>query len=232
MTALVVSNEGGPVRPLWAAWAAAGGLLLTVGCCLIAAGGQVSGWERALFRAVNGLPGWLNRPMWLMQLAGVIATPVLLAAGAALWRRWRLAAALLLLAPLKLVVELDVIKRLVERGRPGENEPGAILRGVPPAGLSFPSGHAIVVFGIAVLLAPYLRGRWRALVFGLAALACVARVYLGAHNPLDVVAGAGAGLVLGGLLTLLLGVRGRRQRLLGAPAGVVNGPAHRRTGRP
>jgi undecaprenyl-diphosphatase len=31
-------------------------------------------------------------------------------------------------------------------------------------------------------------------------------VYLGAHNPLDVVAGAGAGLLLGGLLTLLVGV--------------------------
>ena len=221
---------GGPVRPLWAAWAAAGGLLLIAGSSLIARSEQVPGWERTLFRAVNGLPDWLNRPMWLMQLAGVIATPLLVAAGAALWRRWRLAAALVLLAPLKLIVELDILKRLIERGRPGENEPGAILRDVPPAGLSFPSGHAIVVFGIAVLLAPYLRGRWRELVFGLAALACVARVYLGAHNPLDVVAGAGAGLLLGGLLTLLLGVRGRRVRPR-ATAGLSSRPASHRRGR-
>ena len=82
-----------------------------------------------------------------------------------------------------------------------------MLRHVPPAGLSFPSGHAIVVFAVAVLLLPYLRGWWRAVPVGLALLACVARVYLGAHNPLDVVAGAGAGLLLGGLLTLLVGVR-------------------------
>jgi membrane-associated phospholipid phosphatase len=63
-----------------------------------------------------------------------------------------------------------------------------------------------VVFAVAVLLLPYLRGWWRAVPVGLALLACAARVYLGAHNPLDVVAGAGAGLLLGGLLTLLVGI--------------------------
>jgi membrane-associated phospholipid phosphatase len=193
-------------------WVAAAGLLLTVLSSLVAHGGRVPGWERAVFRAINGLPGWLHRPMWLVQLLGVIVVPLLVAAGAALWRRWRLALALVLLAPLKLYVELDLLKHLIERGRPGQNEPGAILRGVPPAGLSFPSGHAIVAFGIAVLLAPYLRGPWRVAVFALAALVGVARIYLGAHNPLDVVAGAGAGMLLGALLTLLLGVRDRRPR--------------------
>ncbi len=199
------------VRPLWAVWAAVGGLLLLLGCCLVARSGRVPGWEQQIFRAINGLPGWLFRPMWAMQLAGVIVTPLLVAVGALLWRKWRLAAALVLLAPLKLFVELDVLKKLVERGRPGQNEPGAILHGVPPAGLSFPSGHAIVAFGIAVLLAPYLRTRGRVVVFGLAVLVCVARVYLGAHNPLDVVAGAAAGIALGGLLTLLVGVRTTRR---------------------
>jgi undecaprenyl-diphosphatase len=195
------------VRPLWAVWTAVGGLLLVVACCLVARNGQVPGWERQAFRALNGLPEWLYRPMWLIQLGGVIAVPVVVAFGALLWRKWRLAAALVLLAPLKLFVELKVLKVLVERGRPGQNEPGAILRHVPPAGLSFPSGHAIVAFGIAVLLAPYLRARGRAVAFGLAVLVCVSRVYLGAHNPLDVAAGAGAGALLGGLLTLLVGVR-------------------------
>ena len=194
------------VRPLWAMWTAVGGLLLVIGCGLVAHGGGVPGWERQVFRAVNGLPGWLYRPMWLAQILGVLGTPVVLAVVALLWRKWRLALALLLLVPLKLFVELRVIKVLVERGRPGQNEPGAVLRQVPPAGLSFPSGHAIVVFAVAVLLLPYLRGWWRVVPFGLALLACVARVYLGAHNPLDVVAGAGAGLLLGGLFTLLVGV--------------------------
>jgi undecaprenyl-diphosphatase len=197
------------IRPLWTVWAAAAGLLLVVVCGLVARGG-VPGWERLVFRAANGLPDWLYRPMWLVQLLGVLVTPVLVAVVALLLRKWRLALALLLLVPLKLFVELRVIKALVERGRPGQNEPGAVLRHVPPAGLSFPSGHAIVVFAVAVLLLPYLRGWWRAVPLALALLACVARVYLGAHNPLDVVAGAGLGLLLGGLLTLLVGVPASR----------------------
>ena len=202
------------VRPLWAVWTAAGGMLLVVACSLVARAG-VPGWEQQVFRAVNGLPDWLERPLWLVQLLGVLGTPVVLAVAALLWRKWRLALALLLVVPLKIVVEVRVIKALVERNRPGQTEPGAVLRDVPPAGLSFPSGHAIVVSAIVVLLLPYLRGWWRAVPVGLAVLACVARVYLGAHNPLDVVAGAGAGLVLGALLTLLVGV----------PAGRSTGPA-------
>jgi undecaprenyl-diphosphatase len=206
------------VRPLWALWTALGGLLLAVACGLVAADGRVPGWEREAFQAINGLPDWLYRPMWLVQLLGLLGVPVIVAVIALVWRKWRLALALLLLVPLKLFAERQVMKQLVERGRPGQTEPGAMLRDVPPAGLSFPSGHAIVVFAVAVLVAPYLRGWWRVVPFALAALACVSRVYLGAHNPLDVVAGAGAGLLLGGLLTLLVGV----------PAGRPTG-RHRRS---
>jgi membrane-associated phospholipid phosphatase len=166
----------------------------------------VSDAEQAVFRWINGLPGWLERPMWALQLLGVLVTPLIVAVVALFWRKWRLAAALVLLAPLKLVAEREVLKRLVERGRPGQNEPGAILRGVPPAGLSFPSGHAIIAVGIATLLWPYLGRGGRVVVAVLAVAVCVARVYLGAHNPLDVVAGAGLGLLLGGLLTLLVGL--------------------------
>jgi membrane-associated phospholipid phosphatase len=66
--------------------------------------------------------------------------------------------------------------------------------------------------------------------FALAAMACVSRVYLGAHNPLDVVAGAGAGLLLGGLLTLLVGVpAGRpRGRHRGSPARTADGRTEER----
>jgi membrane-associated phospholipid phosphatase len=213
------------VRPLWALWTALGGLLLAVACGLVAADGRVPGWEREVFQAINGLPDWLYRPMWLVQLLGLLGVPVIVAVVALVWRKWRLALALLLLVPLKLFAERQVMKQLVERGRPGQTEPGAVLRDVPPAGLSFPSGHAIVVFAVAVLVAPYLRGWWRVVPFGLAAMACVSRVYLGAHNPLDVVAGAGAGLLLGGLLTLLVGVPAGRPtgRHRSSPARAADG---------
>ena len=218
------------VRPMWTVWTAAAGALVVVACSLVARGGDVPGWERQVFRAINGLPDWLERPMWLAQILGLIGTPVIVALVVLFWRKWRLAVALVLLVPLKLFVERQVIKALVERGRPGQTEPGAVLRDVPPAGLSFPSGHAMVVFAIAVLLLPYLRGWWRAVPFVLAALACVARVYLGAHNPLDVVAGAGAGVLLGALLTLLVGVpvpravrAGRVSPARAADAGAAEG---------
>lgn len=83
---------------------------------------------------------------------------------------------------------------------------GRRARDLPSAGQSFPSGHAIIAFGIAVLLLPYLRRRWRVRVVVLAVLNSAARVYLGAHAPLDVVGGAAAGVAVGALLTLLVGV--------------------------
>jgi undecaprenyl-diphosphatase len=68
------------------------------------------------------------------------------------------------------------------------------------------SGHAIIAFGIATLVHPYLHRPWRIAVWTLAALACIGRVYVGAHLPLDVVGGAAAGIALGFLIGLITGV--------------------------
>ena len=188
------------------AWLAVGGLAVATGCALVAASGRVGPVERAVFGAVNGGPDALRWPLWVFQLAGVLGAPLLVAAVAAITRHWRLAAGLVLLVPLKLLVEKEVLKQLVHRERPGTTIPGAILRDVPSAGGSFPSGHAIVTFGILVLVAPYVARRWQVLLLAVALLNAVARVYLGAHAPLDVLAGAAAGVTVGALLNLLLGV--------------------------
>src|SRR5690348_8193433 len=83
------------------------------------------------------------------------------------WRRWRLAAALVLVVPCKLGLE-QVAKLLVQRQRPGTTVPDAILRGVPHGGLSFTSGHAIITFAIAGLLVLVLPRRWGLLAIVLA----------------------------------------------------------------
>ena len=188
-------------------------------CAVVAASGRVGPVERAVFHAVNGLPTWLYRPMLMFQYLGVLAMPLVVAVGALAFRRWRLAAALVLVVPLKLALE-RVVKLLVARERPGTTVPDAILRGVHPAGLSFVSGHAIITFAVAGLLALVLPRRWAVVAFVLATLNAVARVYLGAHNPLDVVGGAAIGLAIAAALDLVLDVardRGGSRRGQTAP---------------
>ena len=174
-------------------------------CAVVVADGRVGSAERVVFHAVNGLPGWLYRPMLVAQYLGVLAMPLVVAVGALAFRRWRLAAALVLVVPLKLAAE-KVVKQLVQRERPGTTVPDALLRGVHPGGLSFVSGHAIITLAIAGLLALVLPRRWAIVAFVLAALNAVARVYLGAHNPLDVVGGAAVGLAIAAVLDLVLDV--------------------------
>jgi undecaprenyl-diphosphatase len=198
-------------RPWWLLGWAATGLAVVVAASAVASGGRVGAVERAVFEAVNGLPDALRWPMWVFQLLGVLLIPLVVAAIAAARRRFRLAVALVALVPLKLLAEKAVIKELVHRERPGSTEPDAVLRDVPSAGNSFPSGHAIIAFGIATLLTPYL-GRWgRVVVWSLAGLNGLARIYLGAHNPLDVVCGAAVGIVLGALLAYAVGIPERRR---------------------
>jgi undecaprenyl-diphosphatase len=181
---------------------------------LIASSGEVAGWEASIFHAVNDLPDWLERPMWVFQLAGLLFVPLAVAAVAAYFRQWWLVAGLVLLVPLKLFVEKAVVKQLVERERPGTticgypddfDEACGNFRDVPLEGLSFVSGHAIIAWGVATVLWPVLPGRWRWLPVAIAALNAVARVYLGAHNPLDVVGGAAIGISLGALISLAIG---------------------------
>jgi undecaprenyl-diphosphatase len=206
-------RRAGDARVLAAAVAA------TVLCSWAVSSGEVSPWERAAFGAVNGWPDALEGPLWVAQLVGVLGMPLLVAVPALLLRRWRLALALVLLVPLKLLVHGELIKGLVQRRRPGSTIPGAILRDVPSAGVAYPSGHAVVAAGIVVLLAPYVRRRWLVVLAALALLNAVARVYLGGHAPLDAVGGATTGIALGAALNLLVGVPPVRRGALGPAVG-------------
>ena len=103
------------------------------------------------------------------------------------------------------IVRREMADYLVVRQRPGTSQVGAILRGdVPSPGASFPSGHVILVAAIATVVAPTIPVGWWWVPVVLTLLVMFGRVYVGAHNPLDVTAGLGAGLLVGGVVAIFV----------------------------
>jgi membrane-associated phospholipid phosphatase len=182
------------------------GLPIVVSCGLVARDGTVGPVELAVFHAINGLPDFLSPPARGAQLLGILGVGPLASAVAAVLRRWRLALACLLATAGKLVAE-RMVWELVQRSRPGTTISDAIVRGdTPTGGVSFVSGHVILLTALSWVATPYLHGRWRVLPWAIVALVSFARIYLGAHAPLDVVGGVALGLVVGGAVNLLVGI--------------------------
>jgi membrane-associated phospholipid phosphatase len=179
------------------------GALLLVLAALPVYGGRLTDPEAAVFRALNGLPLPIVVVWPFMQLGNFLVVPA--AAGlAAFFRRWRLAAELLL-AGVGVYYLAKVVKGIVVRGRPDALLADVIIRGDTPLGRGFVSGHAAVVTALLVVAWPWLGRRGRIVCVALVLAVCFTRVQVGAHLPLDVVGGAGLGLAVGGLVRLLLG---------------------------
>jgi membrane-associated phospholipid phosphatase len=169
--------------------------------------GNVSGFEESIFHAVNDLPQALYPLLWPFQQAGAVLVGPVVALVAFVLGYRRLAAAALVVTVMKLVLE-RVVKAMVTRDRPGTSiGPDIHMRGaVSATGESFVSGHAVLIAALASVVTPYLRGRWKVVPWILVGLVLVARVYVGAHNPLDVVCGAALGVAIGGAANLIFGV--------------------------
>jgi membrane-associated phospholipid phosphatase len=164
---------------------------------------EVGDAESAVFEAINGLPGAAFAPLWVpMQLGNIVAVPAL-AAAALMFRHLRLSAGILL-AGVSCWYLARMVKEAVGRGRPAALISETILRQAPTGGGGYISGHATIAFALATVLHPYLPRPWRIVAWVLAALVGFARVYVGAHLPLDVIGGAALGCAVGIVMLLIV----------------------------
>ena len=193
-------------------WLILSGVGLAIAGCSTAAARRptISPAESRVFHAVNGLPDGLYPFLWLpMQLGNLVVGTVAGLVVALVDGDVVVALGVVLAMVLKLVIERIVRREMADylsvRQRPGTSQVGAVLRGdVPSSGPSFPSGHVILVAGVGSVVTPLLPAAWWWVPGVLAVLVMFGRVYVGAHNPLDVTAGLGAGLLLGGVVAVLV----------------------------
>lgn len=201
------------------------GVLLLVLTALPVRGERVTTTEENVFRLVNDLPlpGWLWPAVWLLMQFGNLGAVPAVAVLAAVTRRWRLAFDMAV-AGGTIWLLAKVVKAAVERGRPAAYLDGVHIYGEPAGGLGYPSGHSAVAVALATVSSPYLGRRGRRVAWSLALAVCVSRMWVGAHLPLDVAAGAVLGWMAGVFVHLLLGAPG------GQPSTASVGRALRKVG--
>lgn len=159
--------------------------------------------ESRMFRWPNDLPDEGYRAVWFPMQYGTFGTVPGLAAVAVVRRRFTLAGAILI-AGTGAWVLAKAVKRPVGRGRPAALLPHVRLRGREEGDLGFPSGHAAVSAALTVVIRPYVPAPWRVPLTALACFVPMARLYVGAHLPLDIVGGSALGAAVGSLTNILL----------------------------
>jgi membrane-associated phospholipid phosphatase len=170
---------------------------------LWSAGQRIDAWTFLVFNVRGGHPPWLDR---LMSGFTQIGNGIVIVALALIFflAGDHLLAYGFSLGALTLWLVVELTKALVHRGRPFIRLTQARIVGRRAIGRSFPSGHTSQAFFMATLLAGYLHaGVWAVcLLYAIALLVGITRMYVGAHYPRDVLAGA----ILGSAWGLLGGI--------------------------
>jgi membrane-associated phospholipid phosphatase len=177
----------------------AAGAALFEGSRLLARREQIPEVEERIFRVANGATDAIVVPTRVLMQAGTFGTVPALSVLAFVTGRRRLAA--------ELAVGGTAAWFLAKAAKPfgGRARPAGVLEGVRTregieGDLGWVSGHTAVATTLALTASPRLP-RWaRPFLAGVAAVTGFGRMYVGAHLPLDIVGGAGMGMMLAALV--------------------------------
>lgn len=193
--------------------------------------------DAAVFRSVNRFS---RRTGWLHPIGVGFAKYGIVVFGVALLLGWWLgrsqadtarvaAVACAVVAVFVALGAAQVIGHVVARARPYDAMAGVRVLVSRTKDFSFPSDHATASGAVAAGLW-FVDSRLGRVAAGLALVMAAARVYVGAHYPVDVV----AGLLLGAAVAVVLNRLAARHverllvHLVGTPLGVVIGGTGRR----
>ena len=169
-------------------------------------GQRVDVWAFLFFNLRGSRPVWLDYTMLVFtQIGSGVAALVI---GLILFLTGdRLLAYEVFLGTLTLWIVVELVKALVRRSRPFIRVTQARIVGSQAIGRSFPSGHTSQAFFMATLMAPYFHASlWLVfLLYAIAILVGITRMYVGAHYPRDVLAGAILGCAWGLMGVLING---------------------------
>jgi membrane-associated phospholipid phosphatase len=169
-------------------------------------GQRVDVWAFLVFNLRGSRPAWLDWTMLGFTQIGSGAAA--LAIGLILFLAGdRLVAYEFILGSITLWMVVELVKALVRRSRPIFRVTQARIVGYRAIGRSFPSGHTSQAFFMATLMAPYFHASaWVVFfLYAIALLVGITRMYVGAHYPRDVLAGAILGSAWGLLGVLVNG---------------------------
>ena len=209
-----------PNRPARVPGARAAGLLAGLGAVVFGASAVVlkagaTGWDLSLFRFLNEVPpaaaSVLTPLVHLFLPIGIVIAVVLMAGYVVAWTRSVLPLAAGAAAAGAAWALANAAKVIANRPRPYQVVADAVLRQPPAHGTSFPSSHTAVTVAVVIALVPFLPRALAWVAIAYAVLVGWSRVYLGVHYPLDVLAGAGIGMAVGGAVWLALGLLLRRR---------------------
>jgi membrane-associated phospholipid phosphatase len=201
-------------RP-WTSWVLASVSLLVI---------ATSYWlvlQPAVAEAQTGFVVWINDPPQplgaVLALTNSLFRPVPLAVGALIlfgWIflaargnfRWEILRAIVISFALAELIT-QILKLVADQTRPYASIPGLDNHGYPkdPYGNAYPSAHTSVVVGLVTAIWPWLTWPQRVVGVVVATLVALNRLYIGAHWPIDVIGGAGIGLLAGSVCWLVAG---------------------------